>query len=169
MSNVSDLSSQYLTFRLMNELYGCDILQVREVLKYREGIRVPKAPDYVLGVINLRGGVVPIVDLRTKFGMTSLENRTDACIIILELDLDDRCSVLGVLVDEVRSVVELSTSEIEPPPKVYAEIGDIVQGMGRVQDSFVILLNLEKIFRQEDIIQVMSDTSKDSKPVEANS
>jgi len=152
----------------MNELYGCQILQVREILKYREGIRVPKAPNYVLGVINLRGGVVPIVDLRTKFGMEALEDRSDACIIILELDLDDRKSVLGALVDEVRSVVELSASQIEPPPKVYVEIGDIIQGMGRVQDTFVILLNLEKIFRQKDIIQVMSDSTKTPEPAEEN-
>ena len=107
---------QYLTFRLAEEIFALDIAQVREVLDYTQITRVPRMPDFMRGVINLRGSVVPVMDLRLKFGMDGTQRTVNTCIIIAEVVLDGERSVLGALADSVQEVIDLEVSQIEPPP-----------------------------------------------------
>src|SRR5512136_505844 len=111
-------TTQYLTFRLDEELFALDIAKVREVLDCTAVTRVPRTPEFMLGVINLRGSVVPVVDLRLRFGMTRIEKTVNTCIIITEVNVDDDVLVLGVLVDSVQEVIDLSPAELEPAPKI---------------------------------------------------
>ena len=110
-------SNQYLTFKLDQEIYALDITQVREVLDYTEITKVPRMPEFMRGVINLRGGVVPVVDLRLKFEMEGSEKTLDSCIIIMELDIEGDKTYLGALADSVQEVITLESEQIEPPPK----------------------------------------------------
>src|SRR5512134_491620 len=111
-------SAQYLTFRLSEEVFALDITQVREVLDYTAITRVPRMPEFMRGVINLRGAVVPVVDLRRKFGMPATERTVNTCIIIVELSLEGERTVLGALADAVQEVIELGPGQIEPAPRI---------------------------------------------------
>ena len=138
---------QYLTFRLSDEIYALEITKVREVLDDIKITKVPQTPDFVKGIINLRGGVVPVVDLRLKFGMEETEQTVDTCIIIVEISIDGDISMLGALADKVQEVVELDSSEIMAPPKIGLRLNtDFIQGMGKQNDEFIIILDIEKVF-----------------------
>ncbi len=146
---------QYLTFRLGDEVYALEITKVREVLDYTKITKVPKTPPFMKGVINVRGGVVPVVDLRLKFGMSSIQQTVDTCIIIVEINVDDEQTLLGALADQVREVMELDPSLIEPPPKIGTRLDtDFIKGMGKHDDEFIIILNIEKIFSVEELTAV---------------
>src|SRR5512144_2930071 len=110
-------TAQYLTFRLGAEVFALDITQVREVLDYTPITRVPRMPAFMRGVINLRGAVVPVVDLRLKFGMTETERAVNTCIVIAEIELDGERTVIGALADSVREVIDLEPGQIEPAPR----------------------------------------------------
>ena len=111
-------TTQYLTFKLEDEVFALDISKVREVLDYTDITKVPKTPDFMKGVINLRGSVVPVVDMRLKFGMPGIEKTVNTCIIIVEVTLDDETTVLGALADSVQEVLEFEPSQIEPAPRI---------------------------------------------------
>src|SRR5512145_2824847 len=111
-------TTQYLTFMLADETFALDIGKVREVLDFTAATKVPNMPDYMRGVINLRGSVVPVVDLRRKFGMTATEKGVNTCVIITEVSLDNETAVLGALADSVQEVLDLEPNQIEPPPKI---------------------------------------------------
>lgn len=146
---------QYLTFKLGDEVYALEITKVREVLDYTKITKVPKTPDFMKGVINLRGGVVPVVDLRLKFGMPAIQQTVDTCIIIVEVTVDDDQSLLGALADQVHEVIELDPSQIEPPPKIGTRLDtDFIKGMGKHDDEFIIILNIEKVFSVEELTAV---------------
>ncbi|MCP5102622.1 MAG: chemotaxis protein CheW [bacterium] len=146
---------QYLTFKLGDEVYALEITKVREVLDYTKITKVPKTPDFMKGVINLRGGVVPVVDLRLKFGMPAIQQTVDTCIIIVEVTVDDDQTLLGALADQVSEVIELDPSHIEPPPKIGTRLDtDFIKGMGKQDDEFIIILNIEKIFSIEELTAV---------------
>lgn len=146
------LASTFLTFRLGEEEYGFDVARVREVLDVTTVTKVPQTPDYLRGVINLRGSVVPVVDLRLKFGMESLDSLTGACIIVLEIGIDGEQTVVGALADEVLEVLEIEDDAIEPPPRIGTRIRtDLIRGMGRQEDKFLILLEIDRILTDEDI------------------
>lgn len=145
--------SQYLTFKLAQEMFAINILSIREIMEYGEITTVPMMPSFVRGVINLRGSVVPVIDLVSRFGrgQGSIGRRT--CIVILELDGEDHAArEVGVIVDEVSEVREIPDSEIEPPPTFGTHIhADFISGMGKVQNKFVILLNVQRIVDVEDM------------------
>lgn len=146
---------QYLTFKLGDEVYALEITKVREVLDYTRITKVPKTPDFMKGVINLRGGVVPVVDLRLKFNMPAVQQTVDTCIIIVEVTVDGDQSLLGALADQVREVMELDPSQIEPPPKIGTRLEtDFISGMGKQNDDFIIILNIEKVFSVEELTAV---------------
>lgn len=146
---------QYLTFKLGDEVYGLEITKVREVLDYTKITKVPKTPDFMKGVINLRGGVVPVVDLRLKFGMPAVRQTVDTCIIIVDVTVDDDQGILGALADQVHEVIELDPSQIEPPPKIGTRLDtDFIKGMGKHDENFIIILNIEKIFSVEELTAV---------------
>ena len=145
-------TGQFLTFKLDEEIYALDILQVREVLDYTTITKVPKMPQFMRGVINLRGGVVPVVDLRLKFGLAITENTVDTCIIIMEISLDGETTLLGALADSVQEVITLDSEQIEPPPKIGTRLNtEFIKGMGKKNDDFIIILDIDRVFSAEEL------------------
>lgn len=144
--------NQYLTFSLNEETFGVDVLQVREVMDFTSVTKVPRSPDYMLGVINLRGSVVPVVDLKKKFAMPGKEISRDSCIVVLEIGLADEQILIGALADGVQEVLDLVEDQIEPAPRLGTGLNaDFILGMGKVNEEFVILLDLQKIFTSEEL------------------
>lgn len=145
-------TTQYLTFKLDEELYALDITKVQSVLDFEKVTKVPRTPEFMRGVINLRGNVVPIVDMRLKFNMSMSEKTIDSCIIIVEIILDDEITVLGCLADSVKEVIDLEPDTIEPAPKIGTKLNtEFIKGMGKRNDEFIIILDLDKIFSADDI------------------
>lgn len=150
--NNSGESSQYLTFKLGDELFGIDVGKAREVLDYTEVTHVPQMPDYMLGVINLRGSVVPVVNLRRKFGMRDAEKTIDTCIIVTEIEVDGDLVTIGTLSDAVQEVLDLKSSQIEPPPRLGTKLNtEFIKGMGNIDDQFLIILDIDRIFTAEEL------------------
>ncbi len=147
---------QYLTFKLDGEAYATEITKVREVLEHTDVTRVPRTPDYMKGVINLRGSVVPVVDLRMQFGLESGEITVDTCIIIVEVNINGQSTVLGALADSVQEVIDLRPDQLEPAPTLGTRVDNkFIQAMGKASDgSFIIMLNMDKVFSAEQINEV---------------
>jgi purine-binding chemotaxis protein CheW len=144
--------AQYLTFRLDGEAFATGITRVREVLEYTHVTRVPRTPDYMLGVINLRGNVVPVVDLRKQFGMATSEATVDTCIIIIEVNVDGDATVLGALADSVQEVIELKAEQLEPAPSLGTRVDNrYIRAMGKLDDRFVIVLDMDRVFSAEQL------------------
>ena len=149
--------TQYLTFKLGDEVFALAIDKVREVLDFTTLTRVPKMPEFMRGVINLRGNVVPVADLRLKFGMTQTEKTTDTCVIIAEVAADGETVVLGALADSVQEVLELEQHSIEPPPKIGTRLRtEFIKGMGRQNERFIIILDFDKIFSAEKLLETQA-------------
>jgi purine-binding chemotaxis protein CheW len=145
-------STQYLTFKLADEVFALDISKVREVLDFTAITRVPRTPEFMRGVINLRGNVVPVVDMRVKFGMTKTEKTVNTCIIIVEISLDEDTTVLGALADSVQEVIDLEPSQIEPAPKIGTRLRtEFIRGMGKRDDHFIIILDIDKVFSVDEL------------------
>ena len=122
------------------------------MLEYSTVTKVPQTPDFMCGVINLRGGVVPVVDLRLKFGMSQAEKTVNTCVVIVEVTLDEASTVLGALVDSVQEVFELEADQIEPAPKIGTRLNtDFIKGMGKRDDEFIIILDIDRVFSTEEI------------------
>lgn len=153
--------NQYLTFKLDGEVFGLAIGKVREVLDFTTITRVPRTPEYMRGVINLRGSVVPVVDLHLKFGLAQTEKTVNTCIIIVEIALEGEITVLGALADSVQEVVELEPEQIEPAPKIGTKLNtDFIKGMGKREEEFIILLDIDKVFSSEELTQVQRAESQ---------
>ena len=155
MENMDDLTAtgarEYLTFRLDQEEYGIDILKVQEIRGYEPPTRVANAPNFIKGVVNLRGTIVPIVDMRLKFNCEKAEYNSFTVVIILNL----RARSVGIVVDSVQAVLEIPTSEIEPAPSFGAKIRpDFIEGIAKVNGKFVILLNVNRVLSMEEIGQM---------------
>ena len=145
-------TTQYLTFRLADELFALDIGKVREVLDFTSITKVPQTPDYMRGVINLRGSVVPVVDLRLKFGMALAEQTVNTCVIIVEVEMDGEKVVMGALADSVQEVLDLEPDHIEPPPRIGTKLNlDFIRGMGKHQKQFLIILDIDKVFTIDEL------------------
>ena len=150
-----DDQQQYLTFMLGSELFAIGILAIKEIIEYGQLTVVPLMPEFIRGVINLRGAVVPVVDLAARFGRKSAEVTMRTCIIIIEMFEDDGATVLGVVVDAVNEVQEIPDGEIEPPPAFGAKIRtDFIQGMGKVNGKFVILLDVGNVLSVEELVML---------------
>jgi purine-binding chemotaxis protein CheW len=151
MSVISIIETrQYLTFQLSDELFGLSISNVREILEVPVITKVPKTPDYMIGVVNLRGSVLPVLDMRLRFGLACNDKNFDTCIIVVEVDIEEEGIIAGILVDSVNEVFELESTQIEPPPKIGTRLKtDFIKGMGKHGDSFIILLDIDKIFSFE--------------------
>ena len=146
---------QYLTFRLAEEVFALDIAQVREVLDYTQITKVPRMPEFMRGVINLRGSVVPVVDLRLKFGMSATERTVNTCIIIAEVAIEGERTLLGALADSVQEVIDLEAGQIEPPPRLGTSIrAEFIRGMGKRDENFVIILDVDKVFSSDEMALV---------------
>ena len=150
-------STQYLTFKLADEIYALDIGKVREVLDFTTVTKVPRMPDFMRGVINLRGSVVPVVDLRLKFGMDATEKTVNTCVIIAEVTVDNDTTVLGALADSVQEVIDLGAGDISAAPKIGTRLRtDFIRGMGRRDDRFIILLDVDKVFSVDELSVVQT-------------
>ena len=143
---------QYLTFRLGDEDFALEINTVREVLDLINITKIPRTPDYMQGVINLRGNVVPIIDLRLNLGMTAAEKTVDSCIIIVEVDMDGEALQIGALADSVQEVIDIDPAQIEPAPKIGINLNtDFIKGMGKRDENFIIILDINKVLSSEEL------------------
>ena len=150
-------ATQYLTYTLGDEGFALDITKVREVLDFTTITKVPRTPEFMRGVINLRGSVVPVVDLRLKFGMAKTEKTVNTSIIITEVAVDGETAVLGALADSVQEVLDLASDHIEPAPRIGTKLKtEFIKGMGKQNDRFVIILDIDKVFSAEDMAMVQA-------------
>ena len=156
MTEISqDDEGQFLTFTLAKEMFAIGILNIKEILEYGQVTSVPMMPEFIRGVINLRGAVVPVVDLRARFGGKQSEITKRTCIVIIEVTSEDERQDIGVVVDTVSEVLEIPDTEIEPPPAFGAKIrADFIAGMGKVNGNFVIILDVNKVLSVDELAMV---------------
>jgi purine-binding chemotaxis protein CheW len=148
-------TTQYLTFKLAEEIFALDVAKVREILEFSTVTKVPQTPDFMRGVINLRGSVVPVIDLRLKFGMTATEQSVNTCIIVAEVDMDDETILLGALADSVQEVNEMEPGQIEAAPHIGTRFNtDFIKGMGKQDNHFVMILDIDKVFSSGDLAMI---------------
>lgn len=144
--------NQYLTFTVAGELYAINVANIREVLEFESVTVVPKMPEYMKGIINLRGSVVPVLDLKTKFGIGSTTKETDTAVIVTEMTLDNELVVIGLLCDSVSEVLDIDDEQIEPTPYMGTQVqSEFIQGMGKINDSFIIILDLTRVLTHHDL------------------
>lgn len=148
-------ATQYLTFNLGEEVFALDIGQVKEVLDFTTATRVPRTPDFMRGVINLRGAVVPVVDLRLKFGMSKTEQTVSTCVIITEIVVDRERTVVGALADSVLEVIDLDAGQIEPAPRLGTRLNtDFLKGIGKHNEQFMLILDINQVFSADELARV---------------
>lgn len=147
---------QYLTFTLGGEMFAVGILNVKEIIEYGNLTEIPMMPAFIRGVINLRGSVVPVIDLSARFGGKVSEVQRRTCIVIVEVRQDDTKHDIGIMVDAVSEVLEIPSSEIEPPPAFGAKIrADFIAGMGKVNNKFVIILEIQKVLSVDEMAMLV--------------
>ena len=155
---------QYLTFTLGGEMFAVETLSVKEIIEYGQITAVPMMPPSIRGVINLRGAVVPVIDLKARFGAAATEVTRRTCIVIIELGAADEHQVIGIVVDTVSEVLEIPPSEIEPPPAFGARIrADFISGMGKIAGRFVILLDMGQVLSVDEL-SMLSSLSERQEP-----
>ena len=168
VASITD-TKQYLTFQLGDEVFGLDVAHVREILEFTRVTRVPRTPDYMRGVINLRGSVVPVLDMRLKFGLSRTEQTVNTCIVVAEVFLEDESVVIGALVDSVQEVFELEPAQIEPAPRIGTRLNtEFIKGMGKRDDQFIMLLDVDRIFSSEELGAVLETGTADDLKVAGN-
>lgn len=152
---------QYLTFLLSNELFGLGILYIKEIIEFESVTHVPMMPEYIPGVINLRGNVVPVIDLNTRFYKKKTEINRKTCIIITEIQLEKETIDVGLLVDAVNEVVDIPENQIEEAPSFGSKIRlDFIQGIGKLDNQFVIILKMSQILDISEIQAIQDTTSQ---------
>lgn len=155
INTLLDREGKYLTFALAHEEYGLEILKVREIIGYMEITAVPQTPDYVKGVINLRGQVIPVVDLRAKFGMETADVTDQTCIIVVEISQGDHAFYTGIVVDHVQEVLDIAGQDIEEAPQFGSQVDtNFILGMGKIGDTVKILLDIDKVLGDSDLAKM---------------
>ncbi len=148
----ADEQQQYLTFMLGDEMFAIGILSIREIIEYGFVTDVPMTPPFIRGVLNLRGAVVPVVDLAVRFGRQPGENSKRTCIVIVDIEGDNGSQQMGVVVDAVNEVLEIADGDIEPPPEFGARIrNDFIKSMGKINGKFVVILDLNRVLSVEEV------------------
>jgi purine-binding chemotaxis protein CheW len=146
---------QYLTFKLDNEVFATDVAKVREVLDLTAITAIPKTPDFMAGVINLRGSVVPVVDLRLCFEMTKTVSTRNTCIVVVEVLIENEPIVIGALADSVEEVIDLEPEQIQPPPRIGSQIRtDFIKGMGKRDTQFIMILDIDRVFSVDELTTI---------------
>ena len=159
---------QYLTFLLGGEMFAIEILNIREIIEYGALTTVPMMPNFIRGVINLRGAVVPVIDLSVRFSRPPVEVTRRTCIVIIEIDNAGERQDIGVVVDSVSEVLEIPANMVEPAPSFGARIRtDFIHGMGKVNDRFVIILNVHNVLSVDEMAQ-LSQAAQVGAPATAN-
>ncbi|MFN0301066.1 MAG: chemotaxis protein CheW [Burkholderiales bacterium] len=144
--------NQFLSFLLGGEAFALGILAIKEIIEYGPLTEVPMMPAFVRGVINLRGAVVPVIDLAARFGRPSAPNSKRTCVVIIEIAAADGKEDIGIVVDAVNEVLEIPSAEIEPPPAFGTTISaDFVEGLGKVNGKFIVILNVDKVLSVEEM------------------
>jgi len=164
MSMDSDNKLQtYLSFKLGEELFAINVSKVTNILEMSQITKIPKAPEYMKGVINLRGTVLPVIDLRLKFGLPEKEATVDTSIIVLSINLNGEMVMVGIQVDSVKEVLEFITDEIAPSPTIGSKYNSgFIEGMWRTEDKFIMILDIDRVFSIDDIIDVKEFTHQGS-------
>jgi purine-binding chemotaxis protein CheW len=159
---------QYMTFKLGDELFAIDVAQVREVLEVSQITKVPTAPQYMRGVVNVRGQATPVVDLRLRFGLPRGADSVHSRIIVMELQLDGEATVLGGVADSVHEVIDLDPGNINPPPRIAMRWRtDFILGMGKRGDDFIIILDVNAVFSSEELALVREAAPRSDEAVVA--
>lgn len=157
--------TSYLSFQLSDEMFAADVGKVLEILELCPITKVPRSPAYMRGVINLRGKVLPVLDTRIKFGIAVTEDNVDTCIIVLDVQMDGELLHLGAIVDSVEEVLELGTSDIEPPPSLGSTFNpEYIHGMVKRDETFIMILDIDKVFSAEELI--VAKEAAEQKPAE---
>lgn len=166
--SVQDITEtrQYLTFRLGGEVFALDVAKVREVLDLSAITKIPQTPEFMRGVINLRGSVVPVADLRLCFGMERGADTKNSCIIVVEVKLANDVAVIGALADSVEEVLDLEPDQIEPAPRIGTQIRtDFIRGMGKRDSQFLIILDIDRVFSEEELGEMQAvDATEEAVP-----
>jgi len=156
-------TTQYLTFKLADEVFAIDVANIREILDFTTVTKVPQTPEFMRGVINLRGSVVPVVDMRLKFCMPKTEKTVNTCIIVTEMELEGETIVVGALADSVQEVLEFEPEQIEAPPKIGTRLNtEFIKGMGKHNEQFIIILDINKIFTFDELVTVQAGMEADT-------
>jgi purine-binding chemotaxis protein CheW len=156
----SEQQSQYLTFMLGGEIFAIGILRIKEIIEYGSLTEVPRMPEFIRGVINLRGAVVPVIDLSSRFGKQASTVSRRTCIVIIEVLHEEEQHVVGVMVDAVNEVLDIPATEIEPAPTFGAKIrADFIRGMGKVEGKFVILLDVDHVLSLDEMASLTGANS----------
>ena len=143
---------QYLTFKLDSEVFALDVATVREVLDFTAITRIPRMPEFMRGVINLRGSVVPVVDLRLAFDMSATEKTVNTCIIVVEVCLEGETTIMGALADSVEEVIDLEPQQIEPAPRIGTSIKtEFIRGMGKRDGEFLMIFDIDRVFSADQL------------------
>jgi purine-binding chemotaxis protein CheW len=154
-TEVKNAIRSFLTFRLMEELFAIDVIKVIEILEMSKITKVPKSPGFLLGVINLRGNVLPVIDARIKFGMPKKELTLDSCIIVMSIEVDDGVVTIGALVDAVSEVIEVNQDTIQEPPSIGSRYNsEFMEGLVKINDEFVMILKIGKAFSSDDVSEL---------------
>lgn len=157
---------QYLTFMLGREVFALNILNVKEIIEYGQLTEVPKMPGFIRGVINLRGAVVPVIDMAARFDKPTADITRKTCIVIIEVAHAEGTQVVGMMVDAVNEVVDIEAGNIEPAPSFGANIrADFIEGMGKITGKFIILLNVNKVLSVDEVSSLASGTTLASEAV----
>ena len=166
MSSIEEVEKEnavidsYLSFKLDDEYFGVDVKKVIEILEVPGITSIPLAPDYMAGIINLRGKVLPLIDTKVKFGLSPIEFSVDTCIIVIEIKVEGEILQIGTLVDSVLEVIEVAQSDIQPSPSIEAKYRlDFISGMIRRDEDFIMLLDLDEVFSIQDVMY-MQETNE---------
>jgi purine-binding chemotaxis protein CheW len=152
IKTLQEKEGKYLTFALGSEEYGLEILKVREIIGYMDITAVPQTPSYVKGIVNLRGQVIPVVDLRAKFGMDTAQVTEETCIIVVEIHQNGRKLSTGIVVDHVQEVLDVDGENIEEAPQFGSSVNtDFILGIGKVGESVKILLDIDKVLGSTEL------------------
>ena len=170
MSNLTDSKSikggktdKFLTFNLGGEQYGLEILKVREIIGIMDITRVPRTPEFVRGVINLRGKVIPVIDLRNKFGMPMVQDTEHTCIIVVDLSFENSSLLMGIIVDSVSEVLDIDVDDIEDTPIFGTAVStDFIKGIAKTKGGVKILLNIEEVLTTAEILTLPKISSDET-------
>jgi purine-binding chemotaxis protein CheW len=166
---MNNQATQYITFKLGDEAFAINVIHVREILEMTQITKVPTAPDYMRGVVNVRGKAIPVADLRVKFGLPSCEDTLQTRIVVMELEIEGELTVVGGIADSVHEVIELEDGQIHPPPKIAMKWrSDLIRGMARRDEEFLIVLDIESVFLLDELVAVeQSSPDGDRQLIEA--
>ena len=152
----------YLTFKLGQETFAANVGKVLNILEMTKITEVPKAPDYMKGVINLRGTVLPVIDTKVKFGLGETEFTDNTCIVVMEIDMDGDTIHVGALVDSVQEVLEIEDDQIQPPPSIGSKYrSEFIEGMAKYNEEFIMILNMDKVFSLDELAALQDKTPQE--------